>query len=772
MADSLLNEVMASALARFQALVRPATDRPQQWREACKQARGGLPPTLAVKLCRSAHASHPNDPVLMIHFADVLILLGDVGQAAPLISLAQAKRPQSKPAMIARAKLEARQGRLEAARQCWESALDTFPEDHGILRRLAQTCIDLGDRKTAIDALEKVCRRAAASPTDHYLLAELRASLSGHWISLDQSREIFEKFAADPKLTARHLRRLQLAGEIIAATELESGLQDAAESPPAAQLLEQAQSLETTRDFEGAAGAYIEAFAQTPSDLNAAAKASACLSRAGRHGEAASVMDAVGRGEACDLLLRAQAEAALAAGDGPRAVRHQSSAMRLCPSLENAAGLCRILLACGRLAMGRRVRQEIEATFGSTHVAFLELGKLALEGKEPSQALAWLDKAWQGAAHPRPLLRLLTNVLWEVGDVEGASLAMLSYATDRPQVFAARKVRGAQCLEGLQSQVRHLQEELETCEDYDSYLRIAKTLRRIVTTPNLLKADASIDRHTGAFLRELTQLESQGQLEQAATLIDGNIDLVIARTTVPVRAGNLLFRAARLNAKLGRLGTSANFLERAIWMNKEDPVLISVFARLLRTHQTCIKLADPCLTPVLIHTWQGNVKRARMLARQLHQETGVTVLTFQGDPSLEMVAVERQAYGHDLLMPCDNNYLTVTRKLMLVYRYLYTCTNVAGVFKVDDDNAVWDFERFKELHHFFVSSREDYIGKVALYNNGVYHHGRAGQAKTHPPTRRACTDRVLQRRLRLLPLQARSQDHFRARIDPLFVRET
>ncbi len=715
---------MSAAVARGEALVREGAGKPDRWRDISGSARASLPATVAVKVLREAHASRPRDAVVQARLARVETLLGEVTSASRLVEQALARRPDLKAALIAHAKLAAREGRVDLARKRYEAALKRHPGSPELLRSLAACSIDLGDRAAAVSALQEIRDGEAASPADHYLLAELQASLEGRWINVAESRALRDRFPEDSQVVQAYLARVQWAGDIVALDDSAWRVTGNADTPSQPSALGQAEAFEAQREFDKAASGYLALFADNWTNLRAVANAARCLGLAGRHDEAQRLLLRVGNGERYDLILQSQATVAGLAGDAPLALRLHIAAVRLCSSLDNAALLCRFLLDAGRLDTALRVRQAIERAFGATQSGCLALAALAAKAKDAPDALRWLERAWRTTSHPRQLLQSFSDALWAVGDSEAARAAMLALVTDRPRLFERPSVCVDAEMAALREELVRCRRDLDACDDYGSYLEIAKRLKRFAGTPYLLKTDAVPDRETGRFLRSLTRLEARGALREAADLVDDEIERAIANTAVPARLGNLLYRAARVNEKLGRHGKCLALLERAAWMDKGDPLLVSAYARAMRAHQERVRLPSDQATVVMIHTWAGNARRARILAREIHARTEHRVFALQGDPSLEIVRLDRQDYGYDLFVPGDDGYMSVTRKLTLAYRYFYSCTNAAGLFKIDDDHLIWDFSQFENLLRYVSSSGDDYVGRVTRYANGVYHHKR------------------------------------------------
>ncbi len=728
---------MTDLVDRCNQAIEGGRQNPELWQEACLKARRSLPPNLAIKVIRAASDDQPDSPALGVGFAEACLRLGWIDEAESTLQRILVKRPKLKRALAAHAKAAVRGDRTEAALARWLKYLTHHPDDCAALRQLAECYGELGRQGEAIDTYEKIVRLGEDVPLDHYAVAELRANLAGGWLTLSQSQALTVRFADDPDVASKHVNRLRLAGRQASAREVERRHEGRVETGSgtlsAARLT--ATRLMETRRYQAAAEAYLQAFLDHPNELRPVVRAAECYGLAGMHEQAAALLARVGNDEPHDLLTRAVASDHQAQGNLEAAVASQVKAVRLCGDLANLSKLCTLLLQAGHVNLTAQIIDRMEAAFGKTRSGILELARLRLASKDTAKALFWMERAFSVLEDPRRVLFDFADVLWATGEVERAWYLLIGHVTDRPAFYSSSPIVRAREFETLQDLLRRTKAQLDNTEDEEGFLAAVLSLKQSASVAYMLKTNGYLDREAGAFLSELTALEASGDLTAAAALIDRSIDPVVARTALPERVGDLLFRAARVNERLGRVGAALAFLERAIWMNKTDKVLLSYYRRMLRRHTQAMRFDESQPTAVLILTWKGNLEKARFLASRMKERADLAVITLWGNPELEAPAIKETAYGHELIVPCDDGYLGLARKLTLAYRYLYCRTNLAGVFKIDDDAALSDVEKFAGMNSGFLTSGKDYIGYIARYTNGMYHHGRG--ADDAPSARRA-----------------------------------
>ncbi len=721
----LVDGLVVALADRTEEAIHDGNQDPSRWQQICLEVRRSLPPNHAIKVVRAACERNPDSPALKIAYAEACMRLGWIGQAEATLLPVLAERPRLKRALATHAKVAQRGDQAASALQRWQRFLACHPDDPTALRQLAECFADLGERERAIQVYEQILGLGADDPLDHYSLAELQANARGNWLTLEESASLVERFGDDPEVARRHVTRLRLAGNLHKAREVEASYEPSGAAHGKAQSSRfPAVRLLDARRYEDAAEAYVETFADHRNEMRHVARAAECLALADKHSSAMDLLDAVSNDEPHDLLLRAQATVYQMAGDDHAALKHQVRAVRLCSNLTNLSKLCSILLGSARIKAAGRVIDRIERDFGDSRLGWVELARLTFNAKDAESAVAWMQRALASIADFRRIIFSYADALWECGEIERAWFALVAHVTDRHDLLSTSKPVRLRAFKDLQEDLRETKRALDGSASNEELLGSVRSLKQTASAAYILKSNGYLDRRTDDFLRDLNARQAAGDLTAAAALMDEQIDAVLARTALPVRNGDLLYRAARLNEELGRTDLAFRYLERAAWMNKDDPLLVSSYRSMLRANARPLKVKTDPPIAVLVLTWKGNLPRARFLATQIAQRSGIEVIALRGDPDAQAPELLEEDFGHQLIVPCDDGYLALSRKLMLAYRYLYACTNLAGVFKIDDDAAIEDFDKFRNMCKFFYDSNADYMGNVTTYTNGTYHHGR------------------------------------------------
>ncbi len=728
-----MDNIFAPVTAKRDELLQQLAGDAPRWLDIARRAQRLLPPTYAVSIIRKAVRERPKNANIQFLLAETLVRLGQVAEAQAVAEQIPASESQELRALKLRASIAQRCDQWQRATQAWQQLLQKSPENLAAVRGLARCLDTLGDRKGAIAAYREAIRLSDDRPLNHYALAALEAREKGGWLSLEEIRALHDRYPDDPDITTRYAAQLRSLGDDRSADALiEAQIQgQAGRKRQLAQA--RARGFLNAQRYSDAADVILEAFADDLSDLRSLITASSWLALGKDYDAAEQLLGLASNGETSDEVLRAQARLKLTVGDHVAALACQAQAVRLCGNLANHAMLCEILLKSGRRrSSAAAVITHIAKTFGDTQPGWSELGVLSLKNKDFSSALAWSKRAAEALIESDVLLQHYANALWHRGQTERAWFVLLALATGRRAFLSPDNAACEQELQALRSELASCKDSLSRLEENAQFIEVSQAMRRLFSKPHLIKWNGRRNPEIGSFMQAFTKLEDDGALESAAELIAEGLDRVVAGTSLSVRLGDLLYRAARVHEALGRHKDALAYLAEALWMNKHDPILLSSYREMLRNHAPPLRTSSEPRVLILIPTWERSAPRASFLAEQVAAETTLTAVTVQGEPELQSVTCNPAPYGYDLRLPCEEGYLALPAKLMLAYRYLSCCSNCVGVFKMDDDAAVADFDRFNAMIRHLVESKADYAGRVLNYHNGTYHHGRHQSADQGP----------------------------------------
>ncbi len=726
------DEIFAPVVAKRDGFLQRMQGEAPRWLDISRSAQRELPPTFAVGVIRHAQRQRPKNANIQFLLAETLARLGDVAAAQAVAAQIPSDEAQTFRASRLRAQIAQRLDRWADAKGIWQEILREDPDSSVAARGLARCCEALGDCRSAIAAYQEALRLNGERPPDHLAIASLQAREEGRWLGLEEIRALHERFPEDLEIAIRYVNHLRSLGDERTADRLIAARSEAAGGANRQLAQVRARKHLNAQRYEEAAELLLETFAVDHGDLRTIITAASWLALAKAYDAADLLLAKAANDEASDEVLRAQARLRLTAGDRRAAFAHQVRALRLCGNLANHTALCEIFLESGRAKPAADVMRHIAGTFGETKSGWSELGVLHLKAKNFTSALPWLERAGDALLENQPLLQHYANALWQAGDTGRAWYVLLALATGRRPFLAPDAARCEKELQALRADLASCKESLSATQGNGEFIDASLAVRRLFSKPHLIKWNGARNQEVATFMRTFTRLEGDGDLEAAAALVAEGLDSVVAQTSLSVRLGDVLYRAARVHEALGRHQDALDYLAQALWMNKHDPVLHHAYRAMLRSHAPPLRLPSDSRVLVLIPTWEKSAPRARFLAEQLRKHCGLSVMTVQGEPTQQTITCTPASHGFDLRLPCEEGYLALPAKLMLAYRYLGCCSNCLGVFKMDDDAAVADFGKFSAMLRHFVDADLDYAGRVLNYHNGTYHHGRNSNSHQSP----------------------------------------
>lgn len=716
-------EVTVARLRQFcRSLKRRAEAGVETPAEIGRAARERLPPTLAVKVFRRLNSLQPQGSESMVGLVECYLQLGQIAKAEKALARRIAKGATGNEVLNLHARLANQLQRWELARERWQVTLHHHPGDPAALRGLAGALARLGEAEPAIALYRRLIDEAKANPADHYTLAELIAQRDRRWLTPADTGALAERFPDDADLAARHVGRLRAFHEAAAAEDFLRAWAERTSAP-----LDLGPDRRPGPEDPRGAGAkaaalHLERFEADPQNFAHLAAAARSLAKAGRWQEAQKLVSQVEAGEHAEQLFHLRADLCLLAGREAEAARWLLRALRLCGSLSNAARLGRFLIDRGRFGYADLLLSRFAEAFAQSASGRCELALLQARMKRVEPALALLEPALRSLGMPQHFMSHYASLLWQTGKLRRTRTVTLALATRRTELLLEEGGEGG-VLKEVRKEVRVSARQLAALGERQHFTRHAQRLRALVPSAAVLRAGTRPDREAGSLLRALTLAERRGDAEATYRQLRGGLAELVDRTGNPGRAGDLLYRAARLAEAAGRPGAALAWLEQAVWANKQDPLLLRAYRAALARHAGRLA-GGRGLACVLVVSWQGNLERARYLAEGIREESGFVAFTLSGDPAAALPKAVAKPYGYDLVVPSGDGYTRLARKVMLAYRFLAACTGFAAVFKIDDDCWIADFDRFRQALEACVAAGDDYAGRMTEYRNGIYHHSR------------------------------------------------
>ncbi|GEM_PF-4845312 len=205
--------------------------------------------------------------------------------------------------------------------------------------------------------------------------------------------------------------------------------------------------------------------------------------------------------------------------------------------------------------------------------------------------------------------------------------------------------------------------------------------------------------------------------------IEENENSIIGSTTSGQRLAGLYFRTAQACLNAGQRNRALRHLECACYFDKKNDGLQEIFSSVLSDSAPPVNCRNKSKTAILMLSCDMLYDRAEKLAEYISANVGYEVFVVTGNPHAEAIELIRTRFGNRIIVPCEDGYAELSKKLILAYRYLYCCTDCSSVFKIDDDVIVKESGKFSEMLDLCYNSTFDYIGAVRSFSSSIFHHG-------------------------------------------------
>ena len=734
-ADALAASDFERAGRLVEALHRCRPDRPDGMDARCRLASAAAPPGRAVATLREVADREGATSGHRLRLAGGLRSLGRLVEAERIARDVLLRAPEDRAATIDLARTLQAQGRWQEARSLWLERAEAEPDAPGALRGLIACDVGAGDWARAHAGHARLIELGADGPVERYRLATLDLQARGERLSPEASGRLLDGLPPSAELVALHAQALGRAGRNEEALAYLEGARETMPGDVRAVRQEIAGALNRLRRYAEASATYLELYRERPRAVSCALLAVRCLASAEGVDAARALLEALDLGERCAATHRLLADIHGKAGHRRDAVRHAVGAVRAHPGQANLRTLCEALLGAGRDRRAADCAQRLHHLNGDDPASWKTLATLWLQLGRVDAAWPFLSRHLAVFAHDASVGTLASQLFWLRGEHARAWYARLASATADPVYLSSDEELRLRAYARLQS-------ALEACAadadgpDVDP-VRTVDALRRrlrLVPRPDLLKALAPPTATASRAFALLSTLEADAERsdaragDDALERLERALPDALASTSDPVCAGNLLRRVSRLCERLGRHDRALVHLERAAGVLKADRSLVRLYRESLRERFGRIETSGSPRALVLMVTCRPNAARAASLASALHRCSGREVVVMSANGSETDYRLTPNEHGYELSVPGGDDYLSLSRKLLLAYRFLYACSDCTGVLKIDDDVLVEDGARLNGLLERCASDPSGYVGSMSRFVNSIYHHGRGGVA--------------------------------------------
>jgi len=385
------------------------------------------------------------------------------------------------------------------------------------------------------------------------------------------------------------------------------------------------------------------------------------------------------------------------------------------PSLVNYEFLCNVCIKCQKISLAKYYLRKYEEKFKSNYEVYEKLGMLYFKIKEYCESLRCFEKVNACSMISNYALPCYTRLLSIYGCTQDAFFSNLAYATCEYK-FASKNL-SKDALESLLiglDQVKYLfesnvQVNREMGVDY---------LDELLSKKDRFKPYMNFDNFGLQVSRQLITNKIDSSMLSKET-----IENAISEINDFEIASGILWLASEALEEIERAHECFELLERALWIDKHSQVLLDRYKRLFLKRFKKIRFKEN-ETALLLVSHQKNIQSARKNALGIFKHTNIKVITLLANENSNDYIIEKMEYGYELIVPCDDSYMGLAQKMIMAYRFLFISTNLSGLFKLDDDVIVYDFERFKNLVNSCKRQASGYVGFHRFYSSTILHHGR------------------------------------------------
>lgn len=680
-----------------------------------------LPKSLALPVLRAILAADPKEKEIWGQLAECYINVENSAEAEAAIARMEEVSGVTLASLKLRAMLAERRDRWESAVALWQQ-IDETKRSSTSLRGLARCFENNGDIAGAVASLEALVATGEARPGDHYDLAILRSLLTGEAFRQEHSQDFVTRYPEDNAVAEKHAFLVRHVGffkpDLGSVEQLPQTHEELLDYTSYLGVRPNVPSLPSPEEVEQA----LKALVSRPTSVVQLEQCVTLLLAREDVTAARTLVRGIGNGETSGRLKTMESIIEEQQGSLRRAVTLQIEAARLCDRVRTLSRLLSLLLSVKRWSAANRTYDYIKLNYGSTLPGLRIVARTAYDLKHFESAHCYFDQV-QAMERVERSLHRQAGALWQIGQSERAWSTLLSVVTRRRELISPDERVRQLGLDWLAETIETFRVRAEAIKSEAAKADLVREIETQFRSPNLLKSSSINTTITSNFLTELTALEARQDLEAAASLIEADLNRVISLTSLPQYCGDLFYRAARVYEGLGQKGKALTYLERAIWHNKADPLLVLQHQRLMKETSGCLTGEASKGPAVLILTWKGNLPMAERFARDIKRRTGLPVFTLYGDPTLEVTKTQARKYGHRLIVPSEDGYEFLAKKLCLAYRYLFTCSQVTAVLKTDDDGFIDDPDVLTAMIRSAGAAEIPYGGRINRYMGAVYHHG-------------------------------------------------
>lgn len=680
-------------------------------------------PTESIKNLREACSLFEDNLNLRIIYLNILISLGQIKKAdQELIRLAE-EYSDNKFIKQRRVDLLLYKSLPAQALEKWLKIHHSNPKEKGPLMQIMECHKRLGHKDEVFRLYEHLKKMGEFNVVDEYHLNSYKYLIEGKEITLEKSLKYVKENPNDLRFLIWHIQSLISQSFLEEAMAL---IEKAMLQVNSSNL--QFKYLKSTcffrmRDYENAYLINLELEKEDPKSFRPIVNIVNAQIERGEQVAALDLIDKVSHQEDCDRLIKLKSEIYISINDYKKAFHYSSKLVRLNRNIESLSNLARSFIKLGMSRSTQKVMSELDENYGDNVQTWIELSKLHLRLNDYHRSEQYLIKLQKVRALKDQNLRNYTKILWQKGEWRQAFYYNLASATLNTQFLSDSQEEQKQAFEKLKAKIISLEEGLNS-EDHQKRSKCAKQMRYLIKGPYLMKHYNCQNEEIEILFKNLYEFEFKEQFQSMADLFESKEKLLTSTSILQENISGLYVRIAKANEAIGQSKSALAYLEKALWICKENNVILNYYYHLFSKTHPSIKVLGVPRTAIMILTHLAKLPRAEILAREIFKNTGRKVVVLRGNEDADDYDLIPKDYGYCLVAPCSDGYLELPQKVLLGYRYLYACSNASSIFKMDDDIVVRDFKRFNKMLERCDQQESGFVGLSYKYGNPIFHHVR------------------------------------------------
>lgn len=400
---------------------------------------------------------------------------------------------------------------------------------------------------------------------------------------------------------------------------------------------------------------------------------------------------------------------------------HGLRAIEMSPSLHNMTVLAECALKQGGHGAVKRIESVIRERFVRSRGRNSLLARMALMRLDFATAYREANELGLGWDNVHNF-QVLQECLWQMGKGEQAWRLGMALAFGLPELASSSDSVFQRTAGRLLDDINSRKIAISKSTDAEEFSKRSYQLGDLMRNPLQLKENTSFNPGANQVLAKLWALEEAEQDEAFVDAFSRSESDILGSTPVGARLGGLHWRVAQARLRIGQAFEALADIQRACFYMRADPGLKLAYREILAARAPNLTDGAVARTAVLILSCKKNLARSTQMAQNVSAVLNRAVLVLIGDASAKEICAETHLWGHTLTVPVKDDYNGLTEKLLWAYRYLFACSPCTGVLKIDDDIAVTDPDKFRQMVDQLDKETRDYMGQFRSFSNPVFHH--------------------------------------------------